>query len=84
MNSLFSPQDSKKQESKFGRWHVYEHGEMSFDNGRYGISEDRLHEDDWIAHLFEKGWIDWNEFLPAYFQALKNVGMKHQRIRIFY
>lgn len=84
MKDYFSPQDKIQQESTFGKWHVSKSGDMNYDNGRYEIYDYQLTEEDWIAHMFEKGWIDWNEFIPAYFQALKNSNNQFQRIRIFY
>lgn len=84
MNDFFSPQDKIKQESQFGKWHVSKSGDMTYDNGRYSIYDNQLKEDDWISHMFEKGWIDWNEFIPAYFQALKNAGIQFKRERVFY
>jgi len=67
----------------FGKWTVAKSGYMVYDNW-YDIDEKRLSEDDWIYHLFSKGWIDWNEFMPAYFQALSNAKIQFVNIRIFY
>jgi hypothetical protein len=71
-------------EKEFGKWTVNETGDMSYDNDRYCVYDYQLNDDDWMLHLFEKAWIDWNEFIPAYFQALENAGIQHQTIRIFY
>jgi len=69
----------------FGKWHVSNNGDMEYDNGRYFIEGTRLTETDWIYHLLtSKSWIDWNEFIPAYFQALKNINKEFVKIRIFY
>ncbi len=84
MNNYFSPQDKIKQESLFGKWHVSKSGDMTYDNGRYSIYDYQLEEDNWIAHMSEKNWIDWNEFIPAYFQALKNAGIQFKRHLVFY
>jgi hypothetical protein len=80
---MYSPQDRVKQEMQIGKWHVKENGDLEYD-GYYHISGKRLTEKDWIAHLFEKGWIDFNEFIPAYFQALKNIGEQYVNVRVFY
>ena len=80
---MYSPQDRVKQEMQIGKWHVKKNGDLEYD-GRYFISGKRLTEKDWIAHLFEKGWIDFNEFIPAYFQALKNIGEQYVNVRVFY
>jgi hypothetical protein len=71
-----------KQHKQFGKWTVYRDGTMDYDNGRYDIAADRLTEEDWIYHLHSKGWIDWNEFIPAYFQALAIQGVRELKIRI--
>lgn len=80
---MYSPQNRVKQELQIGKWHVKENGDLEYD-GYYHISGKRLTENDWIAHLFEKGWIDFNEFIPAYFQALKNIGEQYVNVRVFY
>jgi hypothetical protein len=68
---------------EFGRWKVDKNGNMEF-NCRYYIGNDRLKEDDWVSHLFEKGWIDWNEFIPAFFTACKINKIEHVTLRVFY
>lgn len=83
-NNFFSPQDKIKQKSQFGKWQVSKSGNMIYDNGNYYIYDNQLKEEDWIAHMFEKSWIDWNEFIPAYFQALKNADIQFKRERVFY
>lgn len=82
--NMYTPQDREKKALKIGKWSVKINGTMQYDGGRYTITGKRLKEDDWIAHLFEKGWIDFNEFIPAYFQALKNIGQEFINIRVFY
>lgn len=82
--NMYTPQDREKKAVKIGKWSVKINGTMQYDGGRYTITGKRLKEDDWIAHLFEKGWIDFNEFIPAYFQALKNSGQEFINIRVFY
>jgi len=69
---------------KFGKWKVYRNGDINFDNGYYFIDANRLKTEDWILHLMEKGWVDMNDFIPAYFQALQNIGVKHIKIQSFY
>lgn len=80
---MYSPQNRVKQELQIGKWHVKENGDLEYD-GYYHISGKRLIENDWIAHLFEKRWIDFNDFIPAYFQALKNIGEQYVNVRVFY
>ena len=80
---MYSPQNRVKQELQIGKWHVKENGDLEYD-GYYHISGKRLIENDFIAHLFEKRWIDFNDFIPAYFQALKNIGEQYVNVRVFY
>lgn len=70
--------------SEFGDWKVDDDGNMEFRNGKYYIEKERLREDDWVCHLFEKGWINWNEFIPAYFTACKINKIEHVKLRVFY
>ena len=80
----FDPQTRNRRAKTIGKWKVLLNGDMFYDEGRYEITGDCLMEDDWIVHLFEKGWIDWNEFIPAYFQALKNIKCQHIKMKIYY
>jgi len=80
----FSPQCRTQKAMQFGKWKVSRSGDMSHDNGRYIIYNDQLRDNDWIAHMFEKSWINWNEFIPAYFQALTNAGIHQKRELVFY
>lgn len=68
----------------FGKWKVYQNGDIDFDNGYYFIDGSRLQDEDWIYHLLEKNWVNMNDFLPAYFQALQNVGIELIQVRSFY
>ncbi len=76
----------KGQACRFGKWYVYSNGNMIYD-GYYEIDSDSLrdtNDNDWILHMFGKEWIDWNEFIPAYFQALKNINIQFKKEQIFY
>lgn len=79
----YTPQ-SMEVAHEFGKWSVDKIGNMEYDKGRYFIGKERLREDDWISHLFEKGWIDWNEFVPAFFTACKINKIEHVTLRVFY
>lgn len=69
---------------EFGKWKVFKNGDIDFDNGRYFIDGNRLDHEDWILHLIEKDWANMNDFIPAYFQALQNIGVKYLKIQSFY
>lgn len=83
MDIDYTPQDKIKRAVSFGKWAVSINGDMEYDS-YYSITAFRLKEDNWIAHLFEKNWIDFNEFIPAYFQACKNAGIQYVKIMIYY
>ena len=76
--------DFTKPIKKFGKWKVSLKGDMTYDKGRYSIHHKRLKENNWIIHLSEKHWIDFNEFIPAYLQALKNANIQFLEIMTFY
>lgn len=77
-------ENPKIKERTFGDWHVSEEGDMEFQDGRYFISSDRLTQDNWILHLMSKKWINFNEFIPAYFHALNITGNTTITLRIKY
>ena len=83
MNKFFSPQDKVSLKSKFGKWSVSKSGDMLHDSG-YPIYDHQLERDNWIIHMLEKDWVDFNDFIPAYFQALKNAGIKNKKVQVFY
>jgi len=72
-------------QNTFGDWEVDEKGNMEFKN-YYFISAGRLNQkgNDWMLHLFEKRWIVWDDFVPAYFQACRNAGIKEVQMKMFY
>jgi hypothetical protein len=39
---------------------------------------------DELTVKFEKDWANMNDFIPAYFQALQNIGVKYLKIQSFY
>lgn len=70
--------------STFGKWTVEPDGEMTFNGGEYWIEKERLSDNDWILHLSEKGWINWNDFVPAYLQALENAEIQKVTMLAYY
>ena len=65
----------KKEAKTFGKWVVDIDGGMDY-NERYYLEPKQVLEGDMILHLFEKSWIDWNEFMPALLQSAFNQGIK--------
>ena len=66
-------------------WTVSDNGDLI--NTRYGYeisAEDLIERDDWILHMMEKSWMNYNSFIPAYFKALEKLGKKEVTIKIAY
>lgn len=74
----------QKKAEVFGKWEVRKNGDMIYDKGRYAIYSTQISNDDWLLHIYEKKWNDFNEFIPAYLQALRNAGIKKLEMKIFY
>lgn len=72
----------EKKAIKRGFWTVDLDGSLTYDD-YYHIDVSQLKDEDWILHLASKGWIDWNEFIPAYFQALYNADIDTIKLRVF-
>ncbi len=75
--------DYRKELSKF---RVNNNGDlqtMSRD-GRWEtlIPKQRLAEPDWISHMKEKGFVNFGEFICAYFKALEIQGIRNLQIAI--
>lgn len=66
----------------FGDWVVDIEGNLDCPKACYFIEKDRLTEDDWISHLMGKVWLDFNTFLPAYWEALMINKIKDLTINI--
>jgi hypothetical protein len=80
--AYFNCQGTNIKSQTFGDWHVSINGDMCYKE-YYFIDHKRLKQD-WILHLLDsKSW-DWNDFIPAYFQALTNAGIKELKIKIHY
>ena len=84
INREFTSQNSIKQRSVFGDWKVSKCGDMSYKKGVYNIYDYQLPDNDWIAHMMEKEWVNLNDFMPAYFQACKNAGIQKITQLVFY
>lgn len=81
---LISPQNKTKKAARFGQWTVSKDGDMGHNSGYSIFAEQLTSNNRWIAHMSEKRWIDWNEFIPAYFQALKNAGIQYTNELVHY
>lgn len=81
---FYDPHSKHKKAVTFGKWQVEPCGTMIYDNSRYLVEPSQLTDDDLVLHLFSKGWIDWNDFMPAYLQALKNIGVQTVGMKVFY
>jgi dipeptidyl aminopeptidase/acylaminoacyl peptidase len=74
---------------RFGKWVVTKENDLIFTGedrggGTYIITRDRLTEKDWISHLRSKGWIDFNEFIYAYWCVLARLGVRTITIEVYF
>lgn len=84
VQNIYSPEDTfRSRAMKFGKWFVDTNGDMSWDN-RFFINADQVVEQTCIVQMFKHEWIDFNEFMPAYFQALKNKKCQYVNVQIHY
>lgn len=79
----------KKEAKNFGEWHVTESGDMIHTDYKYKIDGYRLvskidDNNEWILHMMDKKWVDMNDFIPAYFHALKNLDTQYVEIKTHY
>lgn len=51
---------------------------MDCEKAGYTIHADQLRNEDWILHMTEKRWVNFNDFIPAYFLALKIIGVEER------
>lgn len=65
-----------QQYSPFHEWTISEEGDIKHEQPTYCIDSDRLHETDWLQHMVDVGWVDLNDFVPLYLQALSKKGYK--------
>lgn len=66
-------------------WTVEEDGTLINKRMGYEIGPDQLRDqNDWILHLMEKPWVNLNSFIPAYFLALRRLGIKDAIVRTSY
>lgn len=79
MSKPISPKDDFSVD-----WEVTANGNMIHRDYAYLIEACRLTEKDWIKHMLTKGWIDMNTFIPAYFYALRIIGVKEVTITANY
>lgn len=84
MSNVISREQKVRDGFKFGDWVVSESGDMDYKDGTYIISDDTLHMGNWILHMSEKSWVNMNDFIPAYLQAMKNAGLQHNVIQFYY
>ena len=61
-------------------WKVTERGDMICERASYVIPAERLGEDGWVSHMFEKSWVDRVQFLRAFKVACWKAGVKDVRI----
>ncbi len=79
MNIKMNSEVTKEiQKTIFGNWEIKKNGSLYNKSKDYLIESERLTESDWIPHLYSKAWMEneWNDFIPAYMEALKISGVE--------
>ncbi len=56
-------------------WNISPDGELFHNTTRYQISAQELDKKDWILHMMGKRWVNFNTFIPAYFEACRRAGI---------
>lgn len=84
IGNLINIANIEPTKANFGDWEITKDGGLLYVPRDYYIAKDRLTEPFWITHLAGKVWIDFNEFIPAYFQALRNAGINQLNITTHY
>jgi hypothetical protein len=79
----YLPDSPSKRSLTIGKWTASLNGDIVYDD-YYHIQKERFNEPDWIIHLMDKGFFDFNEFMPIYMQAHFNAGLKTISFNIFY
>lgn len=82
MEIEYSGQEFKQCDATYGEWSVNTNGDLW--RGNYFIDGDRLLEKNWMIHMMEKSWINMNDFVPAYFHALRNRGYEEITQLVYY
>ena len=73
-----------KRAATFGTWHADLNGDLSCQSRDYVISSNELTGTNWTQHLLGKKWINFNDFIPAYYQALVNANVKKITLDIYH
>ena len=55
-------------------WRITAEGDLVCEN--YYITRERLDEQDWLSHMYEKNWVDKDKFRIAYKAACLAAGIK--------
>ena len=84
MEFIYDANSSEKKEMTRGLWVAELDGQIVYDSGKYFVGKDSLLDKDWFIHLMKKGFFDFNDFIPVYFQALKNIGIKEFTMKILH
>lgn len=50
----------------------------------YIIRNYEITDGNWIHHMMGKRWVDMNTFIPAYFHALKTIGVDKLTVLTYY
>lgn len=64
-------------------WYIDKDGNLEHRPTGYNIAAASLTQSDWISHMRQKAWCDLADFIPAYFLALEQAGVKQITIDLY-
>lgn len=56
-------------------WAVSKDGDIKHKETGYYIAAFRLGRENWLGHMANKRWVDFNTFIPAYIEACHRAGV---------
>lgn len=65
-------------------WFINEDGNVVEKYSAYMVHKNTLGNNDWILHLLQKNWIDFNKFIPVYIEACVRAGIYNINILTTY
>ena len=66
------------------QWYINPNGSLKSHNPDFVLYRKDLANSDWLRYLQTLDWVDFNKFIPAYFEALKRAGIKKINVLICY
>lgn len=64
-------------------WYIDKDGNLEHRPTGYDIAAASLTQTDWISHMRQKAWCNLADFIPAYFLALEQAGVRQITIDLY-